>query len=404
MTTTVLLWGDRWWIEGRDRPVVFGELARAADTLLAEFGEARPPRVRLIYQPPTLVATSVACPNGNRAILRAALGGEFPTLTNDALAWGFEPIFGGHARFSTVLYRETEPGLYALVAALRASGIEIEGVWPLPTLLNHVPEDWPDSGALTVLAIAAGQALVYRHSPEGHRDVQCATGRDVEALVRATIAATPADGRAASYVAALDDAGQELVARFTPDDGASRLVPWARLVTVARALSGRQPTQLLPPPAWHHPHRVIAVATAAALLAALTLGGLTAREAWHRRLASDENAAEVRKLHRTVEHLRANEREIARLRTELATLAPARTACAEVLRALARHRPPQVAVTRLHADHAGFTIAGGVASPGLTDAAWRNWLHASLAAHPQWKLAATPPMPSADFTVKGTWP
>lgn len=404
MTTTVLLWGDRWWIEGRTMPAVFGELARAAETLLAEFGDSRPASVRLIYQPSSLVATSVTCPRGNRPILRAALSEEFPTLTDDTLAWGFEPIASGHGRFSTVLYRETKPGLFPLVEFLRTAGIEVEGVWPLPTLLNHVPEDWPESGALTVLAIATDQAAVYRHAPDGRREVESATGRDLETLVGSTISTALAHGTVALYVVSLDEAGEQLAARFASADGAVRLVPWSRLALVTRSLPVRQPTQLLPPPALFHPNRLIAAATALVLLAILTQGALTLHEARQRRAASIEHQQERGKFLAEIARLQRNEREIAQLRDELAALAPARSACAELLRALARHRPPQVVLTRLHADETGFVVSGGVAASGLTDTAWRDWLAGSFAAEPRWTLAATPPTPSADFTLKGQWP
>lgn len=404
MTTTVLLWGDRWWIEGRTTPAIFGDLSRAAETLLAEFGDSRPSRVRLIYKPSSLVATSVVCPNGNRAILRAALGEEFPALTNDALAWGFEPIVGGRDRYATVLYREADPGLYPLVEALRTAGIEIEGVWPLPTLLNHVPDDWPDSGALTVLAIAAGQALVYCHTPEGTREVQGATGPETETLIGATISDALVRGTVALYVAALDEDGERLAARFASSDTSLRMVPWSRLALVTRSLSVRQPTQLLPPPALLHPNRVTATATVAALLATFALGALTARDMMQRRVASAEHDHERRKLQNAITRLQANEREIAQLRAEIVTLTPSRMACAELLRALTRNRPPQVVFTRLQADQEGFVVTGGVAGTGLTETAWRDWVTASLAASPLWKFAAVPPAPSADFSLKGRWP
>lgn len=398
-----LLWGDRWWIEGRTEPIAFGELSRAAGTLLAEFGDARPTRLRLIYQPATLAAASVACPNGNRATLRAALGEEFPALASEDCAWGFEPIAGGHERFATVLYCETASGLYSLVAALRAGGIEVEGVWPLPTLLNHVPEDWPDHGALTVLAVADGQTLVYRHTPEGTREVQTAVGSEAEAIAGAAIPKTLARSNIALYVAALDDVGQRLAVRFGPSDANLRPVLWSRLVIVARSLSVRQPTQLLPAPAFFHPDRLMTAATVAALLAVAGLSAVTAREAWLRRIASVEHEQARRTLRNEVARLQANEREIAQLRAELAALAPNRTACGELLRALGRGLPPQVVLTRIHADRDGFVMSGGVAGAGLTAGAWRDWLATSIADNVHLRLAESPATPAADFTVKGFW-
>ena len=118
---TVLLWGDRWWIDGH--AVVFGDLHRAADMLIGFFIETeRPLHLRLIYQPGSLVAESTACPKTNRETLRLALSERFPTLGDEQLAWSHEPILGVNAPFATVLYRETQAGLFALAAALHDGG------------------------------------------------------------------------------------------------------------------------------------------------------------------------------------------------------------------------------------------------------------------------------------------
>ena len=192
-----LLWGDRWWIEDHNEPVEFGDIARAAEALVTHFAPAeRPLRLRLIYQPGFLAAECMACPQGNRATLKLALGDAYPALASEDRAWGFEPIVGGRDRFATLLYHETQPALYALVERLQAAGIEVESAWPLPSLLNLLPEDWPETGALTVVAVAANQTLVYRHTPEGRREVETAVGAPAQVLAFVTVRDTLARGTA----------------------------------------------------------------------------------------------------------------------------------------------------------------------------------------------------------------
>ena len=86
---TALLWGDRWWIEGRTEPVPFGDLHLAAGVLLAQFeGDEKPAQLRLIFQPASLAAVSVACPKTNRETLRQALSGAIsPTGGRFVCGW-----------------------------------------------------------------------------------------------------------------------------------------------------------------------------------------------------------------------------------------------------------------------------------------------------------------------------
>ena len=179
---TALLWGDRWWIEGRPEPVPFGDLHLAAEVLLAQFAaDEKPAQLRLIFQPASLAAVSIACPKTNRETLRLALSEQFPALADTHLAWSHEPVLGVNAPFATVLYHEVQSGLFALAGELHAGGIEVESAWPLAAALNFVPEDWPESGAMIIVAAAENQTLIYRHTADGRREVEAATGADASA-------------------------------------------------------------------------------------------------------------------------------------------------------------------------------------------------------------------------------
>ena len=400
----MLLWGDRWWIEGRSAPVAFGEFARAAETLLAEFGDARPARLRLVYQPAFLAAHGVACPNGNRSVLAQALGADHPALASDTLAWSHEPILGTQDRFATVLHCETEPGLHSLVDSLRDAGIKVEGAWPLATVLNFLPEDWPESGALTVVAIADRMTLVYRHTPEGCREVAATSGTAFVHAAEQAIQAARARSDVALEIAALDPAGHEIAASFeTVEAPTLRVTAWSGLVAATRSLRAHHCTQLLPRAAWHHASRLVPVAAVVSLLVAAALGADLARTVWLQRDAAQADHATQKTLREEIAGLRSAVAEAFSLRAELSVPTPVPPSFAECLRTIGRKLPPQVVVTQLRADRDGFLVQGGIAAPGLNDIAWRDW-RASWAQHASWALAEAPVNPPvADFELKGRW-
>ena len=71
---TVLLWGDHWWFAGTGASVEFSDLEQAVEVLVARYAdEPKPVRLRLVFQPDALETVAVACPQGDRATLAAAL-------------------------------------------------------------------------------------------------------------------------------------------------------------------------------------------------------------------------------------------------------------------------------------------------------------------------------------------
>ena len=160
---TALLWGDRWWFAGTGASCEFSQLADAAEVLAEHFAnEPKPVRLRLIFQPDALETVAVACPQGNRATLAAALAAEFPALANPAHAWSHEPVLPGGGEFSTLLHFETIPALRELATQLAIRGLAVDSAWPLATFLSALPDEWTESGAITVVALHAARALAYR--------------------------------------------------------------------------------------------------------------------------------------------------------------------------------------------------------------------------------------------------
>lgn len=400
---TALLWGDRWWIEGRTEPVRFGDLHLAAEVLLAQFGaEERPAKLRLIFQPVSLAAASIVCPKTNRETLRLALSEQFPALADVHLAWSHEPVFGVNAPFATVIYHEVQAGLFALVGELHAGGIEVESAWPLATVLNLVPEDWPDNGAMIVVAAAENQTLVFRHMADGRREVEAATGAEASACALRGLRAALARTDTAVYLVGCETAGERLAAQLpTPDVPRVRLVSWSRLAPAIAPLPVAHPAQLLPVESRWSARRALLASAGLAATAALGLLVDTARVEWQHRsaVATDLRAAST--LRAEISARRERLREVAALRTAVEAGEPVGAVFAPWLRTVAAKLPREVALTRVTATRKGVAVSGGITG-SLGEGAWREWTAAVTAAGAAWRFPERPPLPSAGFQLTGT--
>ena len=394
-----LLWGDRWWISGRSEPVVFGPMMRAGDALRAVFAEdGRPSRLRILYQPAFLTSVPVHCPNSSPSTVRAALQDEHPSLANAACAWGHEPIFGG----ATLLHCETEPELFRLVRNLEDSGVTVEGAWPLASVLNLLPEEWPETGALTVVIAAAHRTMVFQHRPDGTRVVYSAAGEESGALLTATVQEAFERDDATLSVVALDDAALRLSAQ--PEQPGHPDLGWNDVVRAAGTLSLRQPNQLLPVLARMGANRVVTGVAVAALVASGVLGAQVARGQIAERQTAARRIEETKALRAEVAQLRNRETEVNELQAEASALTPSRAAGAALLRAISRNLPPQIVLTHLRADREGFAVTGGVGGSGLSEKDWKAWIDSLQPPGGPWQLTGSVAgMPTADFALKGVW-
>ena len=96
----------------------------------------KPVRLRLVFQPDALETVAVACPQGDRATLAAALAEEFPSLRTPGCAWSHEPVLPMGGDFATLLHFETQPGLLGLATRLAQRGLAVDSAWPLVTFLQ----------------------------------------------------------------------------------------------------------------------------------------------------------------------------------------------------------------------------------------------------------------------------
>ncbi len=400
--TVALLWGDRWWISGCPEPLVFGSTDRATAALIGYFEDhGRPARLRLLFQSSSFASVAIECPNGNRATLQAALQHEYPALADQMHAWSYEPIFGGR----TLLHFEREPVLLGLVEALQNHGLSVEGAWPLATVLNLLPDDWPETGALTAIAVADGLSAIFKHTPAGAREVETASGDQAAELVATTVQRIHEREDTSLYLASLDHAGARLCDQVTQLECPGRSdLQWGDVARAAQTLSLKNPNQLLPTESRLSAARIVTGATAVAFVGALLLGALLAKETIAQHNVALREGAIIQRLRTEVASLRKNETEIRQLQTQLAATKPGRIACAALMQAITRNLPEQVVLTALHADRDGFRLSGGVSGAGLTTKSWDSWVDQLKVAGLAWELvpsAAT--APTADFTLKGVW-
>lgn len=393
--TTVLLWGDRWWLPRQKMPVPFPVMGQAAAMLAAAWPEKNR-RLRVIYQPEDFVTVPAMCPNTSRATLALALAEEHPAVGHPGLVWAYEPILSTGESFSTLLHHETRPALFALVQQLEEEGFAVDSVWPLPTWLTALPPDLTDSGAITIFALHTDRFCLYRHSAAGVRSVQRGQGNGAsEALIsilRPIVAENPAEfilcvATDDALIATLEERmalkTDHIVGIFTLQEALAKPAP----------LPVKHPAQLLPPVPRFTAHRVVTAITLLLFLAVLT-GAAGYGRAWAR-ARTDEAARVVARqdLQGEVAHLRANRAEIASLRAEIAALGQRSPRVSEFLRKVATTIPPEVVVTTLQVTADAFT-AGGWAKPGAAEP-WAQQFG------PETRCAVRP---DGAFTLRGASP
>ncbi|KAB2912082.1 MAG: hypothetical protein F9K30_21190 [Dechloromonas sp.] len=391
---TALLWGRCWWLAGRTEPLGFENLSHAAEVLAAHLaGEPHPVRLRLIYQPDSLMTVAVACPHGPRAALQKALAFEHPAIADPARAWSHEPILPLGDGYSTLLHYETEPGLFSLVARLAHSGVIVTSAWPLATFLQSLPKELSETGAILVLAFADGHdcALAYHHPADGRPMVHRWHGEGAVDEAQTWIE-EETDRR-------LDDQALLVSPKeaANPDDPLS--LPLHEALASPVVMPRSHPAQLLPAASAVTPQRAAIAASIFLLLAGGWGGAAYARDylAWTAR--HDANQQEKSALRAEIEHYRVNAAEIVALRARLAGPGSS-PPVGELLDAVCGALPPQLALDRIRVAQGRFSLNGHVA-PGAT-AAWEQWRN--RLGGKRWTVEpAAAPRDTGAFTVNGVF-
>lgn len=387
---TVLWWGEAWWLAGEPDPVPVSDPAQAAAVLAARFAGTALPRLRLVCQSPNLATVEAACPAASRSVMAEALAADFPQIAKPLCAWGHEPVLGRSGDYRTLVHYERDPGpVLTLVDALEHCGFTVESVWPLGTFLHALPEEWSESGATNVLALQATGACAYSHGTDGRRAVHAWNGDK---------AREEAIGWLAGLLAKNADEPVLLVAGETGLAELEGRLPLAgkktvKCLTLAQALGKRivlprnHPAQLVPPgPRVTARWLAIAASIVFLSLAAWSGAGYVRDSlAWRTDVAARE--AEKQSLRTEVDRLRANEREIAALRAELAEK-PDGPPSAVLLEKVAATVPREVALDRISIEAGRFSLRGHLA-PGTAAGAAEAWR--TLLADPRWKIEPAGP-------------
>ena len=396
---TVLLWGDRWWLSDSPEPLPFAGFEEAARVLAAHLG-LKHAKLRLIYQPDTLATVATPCPKGSRTTLVAALAPSFPTLGTADHAWSHEPILAKGDSFATLLHFEREPRLEVLLAQLAAQGIAVETVWPLPTFLHALPDEWSESGAMTIVALSPDRVCGYRHSADGERSAPAWSGENALAEFGAWLSDIFVRNPDEPILLVGDpDAAAALEPHAAPSERPN--VKWLPLTeALARrvVLPRHHPAQLLAP----MPVITLQRAVVAASLAFLALAGWSGAAYAHDILAwrTADADREIRKqaLRTEVAHLQGNAAEITRLRETLSRVA-VRPPAGALLQKIAATTPREVACDTLSVTSGGFALNGHLApsAPAGAGEAWRARL-----TDPGWTLDLKPAR-DGGFTLIGTF-
>ncbi len=399
---TVLLWGDRWWFAGTGVSAEFADLGGAVEVLVAHYAnEPKPVRIRLIFQPDALETEPVACPQGDRATLAAALAGEFPSLCNPQCAWSHEHVLPMGGDFATLLHFETTPGLITLATELARRGLAVESAWPMATFLHALPKEWSDSGAVTVVAVQAQRAVAYRHPADGVRSVPVWLGESAVAEVGEwlgeLLAQSPeepvllvcADAETATALGSFVSAeGYPGVEQITLNEALARPGPFPRY----------HPAQLLPRTPLFTAQRFLVAASIAFLLAGAWMGTGIVRTSLAERAATRDQQAKLSALRTEVAQLRENAAEISALRRSLEGGA-AGPPCGALLEAVATTVPASITLTSLRIT--GRTVAiEGWAAPGTPPTAVEDWRSRLAPANAPWIVTAKAGAVGA-FTLTG---
>ncbi len=399
---TVLLWGDRWWFAGTGASFGFSDLADAVEVLVAHYAdEPKPVRLRLVYQPDALETVAVACPQGDRATLAAALAGEFPALTNPACAWSHEPVLPMGGDSSTLLHFETQPGLRGLATGLAQRGLAVDSAWPLATFLHTLGEERSESAAVTVVALQAHRAVAYRHPADGVRSAPRWHGESVVADVGEWLGELPARHAEDSVLlVCADEATATALGAFT----AVERRPGVESITLCEALAQPvvlpryHPAQLLPRPPAITARRAMIAASVAFLLAAGWAGAAYARDRFAARLTTENHQARLTALRAEVAQWRENAAEIAGLRRSLEGGA-AGPPCGALLEKISTTLPAQVTLTSLRITGRSVALEGWVA-PGAGRNALDEWRTRLAPPGAPW-TAETKPGAAGAFSLTG---
>jgi hypothetical protein len=340
--------------------------------------------VTLVYEPEALVHVQVDTPRVGRRVFAALarMREEHPAVASEHIGWGIEPPWlAPTGAYATLLHAEIAPSLIALRDLCAERGLRLRAAWSaftvaaalaggdtpgrVPALLLLTP------GFVGVARLGGGRAGFKGWTgPLSERDWSEVRGLLADAGVISAGPAVTHRRRGGLTVVAVGDPAEQ--GPFWTELAASGCVETVLgLDDLSRAAAALRPshpanlTEAFPRPL--ELNRGLAAAAAAGLATAGLLGCLAWREDAARIRVRGEAAAAVAALHRRLDQLGANERELNRLREsgegEMAGWPRHRL---RALTALAAAVPEAVTLTALRLDaHGGFSLDALLLDPGF---------------------------------------
>jgi hypothetical protein len=360
----------------------------AAQPALTRLGEilrgAGDGPVTLVYEPEALVHVQVETPRVGRRVFAALarIREEHPAVASDHIGWGIEPPWlAPTGAYATLLHAEIAPSLIALRELCAERGIRLRAAWSAFTVAAALAGGDAPGRVPAVLLLTPGFVGVARlgggragfkgwAGPLSDRDWAEVRGLLADAGVLSAGVAVSHRRRGGLAVVAVGDPAAQ--GPFWTEVAASGCVETVLgLDDLSRAAAALRPshpanlTEAFPRPL--ELNRGLAAAAALALGTAGLLGFLAWREDRARLRASGEAAAELVALHRRLDQLGANERELNRLREsgegEVAGWPRHRL---QALTALAATVPDAVTLTAFRLDASGgFSLDALVLDPGF---------------------------------------
>lgn len=388
----VLFWGQAWWLPGQSEPVPVADPGQAAAVLAAAW-PCEDRRLRLLYEPDGFRAEAAECPQANRTTLGWALSDRFPELVEPERGWSHEPIRAHDGGFVTMLHLEAAPELFPLVEALAQAGLTVTAAWPVPTWLQMLPSDLSDTGAFVGALLSRDRVCLYYEAADGRREVKRWQGPEALEHGRNWLGEHLAKHPDTPVWLVPDHCG--LMADFdlpkaSDEPETLTIVPVDEALAREAVFPSRHPAQLLPPVSRLSQGALLAVASWAVLVGAISWAALSGWT-WFRaqRLDADQQPRLVA-LRTEVAHLEANAAEIARLQAAVET--PPAIPASGLLVDLTQDLPSAIVFDRIEFDGSQLEVDGW--TPPDTDPL-PAWLAQRKASHPDWEWRLATPQPGS---------
>lgn len=334
-------------------------------------------RLRLVYDPETLMTEIEDVPKGSRRVVGMALADRHAAVTSETQSWGFQSqwLMPGRGTYATFLHTETGSGLFALRDRLeRDLGATIEGAWPLATCAFQARPERGRAVLSVVHDVQSGNLYLGGFQKSGERislkvkqPEPLRLWTDVREVARSAGVNLGDEGEVGARLTLYSTGTKELLGQACPywealtRENDLSVLNLDELAALVRKLPCGHPSNLLKAlPGEFEIDGILKCLTAVAAILVLLIGIVYGGRVIRLQSAAHALEAEHGSLERQQKRHLANKEEITNLRllygTDVGWVSPGR---AEFLRALASAVPPTASATELKLDDTGgFRLTG----------------------------------------------